>query len=165
MSVFGVIQSECGKIRTRITPNTNIFHAVLAVDILRKNGHHRRLSGSWIHFCQFKIASFPVKWIKDDTCENWTFRISVSFKSYFSHWLTSFTVESVVLIWYYIFSSEKPILCTDGGLKLMNHDMYKQRGVMPYFSTRQNLLKKISGKRKYWHNHFRNLFDRSAEHK
>ena len=106
VSVFGVIQSECGKIRTRITPNTNIFHAVLAVDILRKNGHHRRLSGSWIHFCQFKIASFPVKWIKDDTCENWTFRISVSFKSYFSHWLTSFTVESVVLIWYYIFSSE-----------------------------------------------------------
>ena len=28
MSVFGVIQSECEKIRTRIIPNTDTFHAV-----------------------------------------------------------------------------------------------------------------------------------------
>ena len=28
MSVFGVIQFECGKIRARITPNIDTFHAV-----------------------------------------------------------------------------------------------------------------------------------------
>ena len=28
VSVFGVIQSECGKIRTRITPNADIFYVV-----------------------------------------------------------------------------------------------------------------------------------------
>ena len=29
MSVFGVIQLECGKTWTRITPNTDTFHAVV----------------------------------------------------------------------------------------------------------------------------------------
>ena len=29
MFVFGVIQSECGKMRTRITPNTDTFYTVL----------------------------------------------------------------------------------------------------------------------------------------
>ena len=37
MPVFGVflvrIQSECGKIRTRKTPNTDTFHALLLVNI------------------------------------------------------------------------------------------------------------------------------------
>ena len=28
VSIFGVIQSECGKIRSRITPNTDTFYAV-----------------------------------------------------------------------------------------------------------------------------------------
>ena len=34
MSIFGVIlvriQSKCGKIRTRVTPNTETFHAVIS---------------------------------------------------------------------------------------------------------------------------------------
>ena len=33
MSVFGVIQSGCGKTRTRITPNTDTSHAVLTLNI------------------------------------------------------------------------------------------------------------------------------------
>ena len=28
------IQSECGKIRTRITPNTDTFHAVMVLDFM-----------------------------------------------------------------------------------------------------------------------------------
>ena len=31
VSVFGDIQSECRKMRTRITPNTDTFHAVIAL--------------------------------------------------------------------------------------------------------------------------------------
>ena len=43
MSVFGVIQSECGKIRTRITPNAETFYAVLVESI--------RTSKEKIHLC------------------------------------------------------------------------------------------------------------------
>ena len=31
MSLFGVVQSECGRMRTRITPNTDTFYAVLGL--------------------------------------------------------------------------------------------------------------------------------------
>ena len=31
MSVFRVIQSKCGKIPTRITPNTDTFHTVIVI--------------------------------------------------------------------------------------------------------------------------------------
>ena len=31
MSVFGDTKSECGKMRTKITPNTENFHAVLVM--------------------------------------------------------------------------------------------------------------------------------------
>ena len=31
MSLFGVVQSECGKMRTRTTPNTDTFYAVLGL--------------------------------------------------------------------------------------------------------------------------------------
>ena len=40
--VYGVslrIQSECGKIRTRITPNTDTFHGVIAITTRRKGDH------------------------------------------------------------------------------------------------------------------------------
>ena len=33
VSVFGFIQSKCGKIRTRITPNTDTLHVVLASNV------------------------------------------------------------------------------------------------------------------------------------
>ena len=33
VSVFGVIQSECGKMRIGITPNMGTFHAVLIVKL------------------------------------------------------------------------------------------------------------------------------------
>ena len=41
MSVFGVTQSECGKIRTRITPNTNTFCAVISVFAIHHEGDGR----------------------------------------------------------------------------------------------------------------------------
>ena len=76
VSAFGVIliraQSECGKIRTRITPNTDTFYAVqvrhkgrkswtfLSFNYFCKTLYLRFLSGFWIHLCisNRKIFSF-----------------------------------------------------------------------------------------------------------
>ena len=51
MFVFGVIQSECGKMRTRITPNTDTFYTVLIttkkvkiVDYDADNSKRKKLS-------------------------------------------------------------------------------------------------------------------------
>ena len=40
------IQSECGKIRTRITPNTDTFHAVHIGKLVRKNP---KIKGTYEH--------------------------------------------------------------------------------------------------------------------
>ena len=38
---YGEIQSECGKIQTRKTPNTGTFHAVATGKILAKNNQNQ----------------------------------------------------------------------------------------------------------------------------
>ena len=63
MSLFGVvlvrIQSECGKMWTRITPNTDTFHVVIV--LFKNNNAYSKLATKTIERRQWRISLFTAK--------------------------------------------------------------------------------------------------------
>ena len=57
MSKFGVIQSKCGKMQTRITPNKDTFYALIFKRLLFFQRKHQFMRNSLLLWYHFKVES------------------------------------------------------------------------------------------------------------